>query len=61
KNFVSYQDGIDANAKVLNNGLYPNIIAAFKKGDSALDVALAIKNSPWGSGALVEKIIRGQS
>jgi hypothetical protein len=61
KNFVSYQDGIDANAKVLNNGLYPNIIAALKKGDSALDVALAIKDSPWGSGALVEKIIRGQS
>lgn len=61
KNFVSYQDGIDANAKVLNNGLYPNIIAAFKKGDSSLDVALAIKNSPWGSGALVEKIVRGQS
>jgi len=46
---------------VLNNWLYPNIIAAFKKGDSALDVALAIKNSPWGSGALVEKIVRGQN
>lgn len=61
KNFVSYQDGIEANVKVLNNGLYPNIIAALKKGDSALDVALAIKNSPWGSGALVEKIIRDQS
>ena len=60
KNFVSYQDGIDANAKVIQNGLYPNILAALRKGNSALDVAIAIKNSPWGSGALVEKIVRGQ-
>jgi hypothetical protein len=57
KNFVSYQDGIDANAKVIQNGLYPNILAALRRGDSAAAVADAIKHSPWGTGALVAKII----
>ena len=57
KNFASYQDGIDANAKVIQNGLYPNILTALRKGDSAAAVADAIKHSPWGTGTLVAKII----
>jgi ethanolamine ammonia-lyase large subunit len=57
KNYVSYDDGIAANAKVIQNGLYPNILAALQKGTSAMDVAQAIKASPWGTGGLVEKIV----
>ena len=33
KNYVSYQDGLDANVKVINNGLYPNILAALQQGN----------------------------
>jgi hypothetical protein len=61
KNFASYQDGIDANAKVINNGLYANILAALRAGDSAERVGQAIADSPWGSGGLVLKILRAQS
>ena len=60
KNYVSYQDGIDANVKVITNGLYPNILAALQRGDSAQSVAEAVANSPWGTGGLVEKILRAQ-
>jgi hypothetical protein len=58
KNYVSYQDGIDANAKVLQNGLYGNILDALRQGNDALAVARAIKSSPWGTGGLVEKILQ---
>ena len=33
KNYASYQDGIDANVKVINNGLYGNILAALQQGN----------------------------
>src|SRR3954464_9207176 len=49
KNYVQYQDGIDANAHALTNGLYKNVLAALKKGDDALAVADAIQHSPWGT------------
>jgi hypothetical protein len=57
KNYVSYADGLDANVKVINNGLYSNILAALQRGDDAHAVAQAITNSPWGTGALVDKIL----
>jgi hypothetical protein len=57
KNYVSYADGLAANAKVIQNGLYGNILAALRAGNSAAGVADAIKNSPWGTGGLVAKII----
>src|SRR5262249_33658605 len=47
KNYVSYEDGIAANAKVIQNGLYSNILAALSNGNSATAVAQAIKASPW--------------
>jgi hypothetical protein len=61
KNFTSYEDGLAANVKVIQNGLYGNILAALQKGNNAMDVAAAIKNSPWGSGALVERILSQQA
>lgn len=58
KNFASYDDGLAANLKVINNGRYGNILAALRKGTSAMEVAEAIKSSPWGSGDLVAKILQ---
>jgi hypothetical protein len=60
KNYATYRDGIEANAKAITNGLYGNILDALRKGTSAEDVARAITNSPWGSGALVERILASQ-
>lgn len=34
KNYASYQDGLNATAAVLNNGLYPSLLNALKTGDS---------------------------
>jgi len=59
KNFASYEDGIAANVKVIQNGRYGNILAALRSGNDAMAVARAIKASPWGSGGLVEKILAG--
>jgi hypothetical protein len=57
KNYVSYEDGLAANAKVIQNGLYGNILAALRNGNDAMAVARAIKASPWGTGGLVERIL----
>ena len=61
KNYVSYQDGLDANIKVINNGLYTNILAALHQGDDAMAVAQAVANSPWGTGKGVERVLMSQS
>jgi hypothetical protein len=57
KNFATYQDGIDANVKVITNGLYGNILAALQRGDDAMAVAQAIASSPWGTGTGVERVL----
>ena len=58
KNYQSYADGIDANAKVINNGLYGGILDALRRGNDALGAAAALTSSPWGTGALVQKILQ---
>jgi hypothetical protein len=60
KNYMSYQDGLDANVKVINNGLYSNILAALRQGNSATAVAQAIADSPWGTGPGVERVLASQ-
>ena len=57
KNYASYQDGLDANVKVINNGLYRNILAALQQGTNAQAVAQAVANSPWGTGTGVERVL----
>jgi hypothetical protein len=57
KNYTSYEDGLNANVKVITNGLYKNILAALQAGNSAETTAQAITNSPWGTGALVSRIL----
>lgn len=54
KNYDSFANGIGANAKVLQNGLYPNILAALRSSDqSALcnpTSAMQQQLGTWGTG-----------
>jgi len=60
KNYVTYQDGIDANAHALMNGRYTNILDALRAGNSAEAVAQAIANSPWGTHGGVLRVLAAQ-
>ncbi len=60
KNYATYQDGIDANVHALTNGRYANILAALRAGDNATAVAQAIKDSPWGTGGGVLRVLASQ-
>ena len=59
RNYLSSQDGVDATVRTIKNGRYQNIINALKSGDSAEKSALALKSSPWGTGELALKVVRG--
>jgi cell wall-associated NlpC family hydrolase len=59
KNYATPQQGIQATAATLMNGKYANIIAALKQGQDPRQMALALANSPWGTGALVLKVLGG--
>lgn len=59
KDYTSYQQGVQATVQTLNNGNYPGILSSLKAGTSAQMTAQAIANSPWGTGALVEKVLGG--
>jgi len=59
RNYMNSKDGIDATIKTIKNGRYQNIINALKSGDSAEKTALALKSSPWGTGELALKVVRG--
>jgi hypothetical protein len=60
KNFVSYEQGVETTVGAITNGLYGGVIAALRKGDDAYAVADAIAASPWGSGALVRKVLQSR-
>lgn len=60
KNFSSYQEGVATTVGAITNGLYGNVIAALRRGDDAYAVADAIKESPWGSGALVRSVLESR-
>ena len=59
RNYLSSQDGVDATVRTIKNGRYQNIINSLKLGDSAEKSALALKSSPWGTGELALKVVRG--
>ena len=59
RNYLSSQDGVDATVRTIKNGRYQNIINALKSGDSAEKSAQALKSSPWGTGELALKVVRG--
>ena len=60
KNYVTYQDGIDANVHAIMNGRYTNILDALRAGNSAEAVAQAIANSPWGTHGGVLRVLASQ-
>ncbi len=60
KNYVTFADGINANAHALTNGLYGNILAALHAGNSAQAVAQAIADSPWGTHGGVLRVLASQ-
>jgi hypothetical protein len=57
KNYTSYDDGIAANVKVINNGRYQPILDALDKGDNAMAAAQAVAQTPWGSGEGVMRVL----
>jgi len=59
KNYGSSQQGLQATAATLMNGKYGNIMQALRQGTNARQMALALANSPWGTGALVLKVLGG--
>jgi cell wall-associated NlpC family hydrolase len=58
KNYADPDMGIKATAATLKNGRYGNILAAMRTGDPR-QMAQALANSPWGTGALVLKMLGG--
>jgi cell wall-associated NlpC family hydrolase len=58
-NYQSAQQGIDATVNTLTNGRYGNIIGALRDGDDAMKAAAALRDSPWGTGALTMKVLGG--
>jgi hypothetical protein len=58
KNFATYDDGITANIKAITNGRYENVLAALRKGDSAVATANAIAAGPWGTGQGVLRVLQ---
>lgn len=48
--FSSWQEGLQANVTVINNGRYGGILSALRAGDSAQEVADEVTDSPWGTG-----------
>jgi hypothetical protein len=57
KNFRSYEQGLQTTIDTLRNGLYGNILAALRNGNSATNVAQAIADSPWGTGDGVSAVL----
>lgn len=60
KNYASYSDGLDATVKVMHNGLYDDVLAALRKGDSAEAVGQAVASSRWGTGEGVLRVLQSQ-
>ena len=49
KAYTSWDQGLTATVKTLQNGLYGGILDALKRGDSADAVVSAVVRSPWGT------------
>lgn len=59
RNYANYDTGIKATAQVMMNGHYAPILAALAKGNSAMAVAQAVAQTPWGTGTGVERVLGG--
>ena len=52
--------GVAATVKTLLNGRYPTLVASMREGRSARAMADALAASPWGTGALAQKVLAAQ-
>jgi hypothetical protein len=59
QNYADPNSGLDATVHTLKNGRYGSILAALQQGTNAKAAAQALANSPWGTGALVMKMLGG--
>jgi hypothetical protein len=59
KNYQQDMDGIQATIDTLRNGRYDNIINSLKSGKDSMKTAMELKNSPWGTGDLTIKVLKG--
>jgi hypothetical protein len=59
KNYQTWEQGVEATHKTLVLNHYVNLIYTIRQGKSATDMATALKNSPWGTGALTIKVLAG--
>lgn len=59
KRYATPQQGIAATIATLRNGRYGNILNALHQGTNARADAEALAASPWGTGALVLKMLGG--
>ena len=57
KNYISKEQGIDATIRTLRKGYYTKIIESLRQRDDASASAAALAASPWGTGALAQKVL----
>src|SRR4029077_19033537 len=57
RNYQTPDQGVMATVQTLQNGRYGNIIQAMKAGKDPIAMAKALAASPWGTGALVLKVL----
>lgn len=59
KSYGSMEQGIQATAETLQNGYYDDIMSAMQSGTDPMQAAVAVANSPWGTGSLVMRVLGG--
>ena len=58
QHFSSIEAGVDATAKLLEQGPYKDILQALHDGNNARDTAAAVARSPWGTGTGIMGLIK---
>lgn len=58
QSYGSLRQGVAATAKTLTNGNYDMIVKLLRQSANPIQVARAIKESPWGTGAGVLNVLR---
>lgn len=57
KSYRDMDQGIQATVETLQNGYYDDILAALRAGNDPMAAAVAVANSPWGTGSLVMRVL----
>lgn len=59
KSYTSFDQGVQATAETLQNGMYDNVLEALRAGTDPMAGAVAVANSHWGTGSLVIGVLQG--